>query len=136
MPRISRTLIAEREKFTNENFSKGMTLDQAQDALVQKYGMKMAPPRLKELFDAADKPASTPLIDAICQVARTGDLSPLTNYVADKTESSTEPPKPFVPTVVKAQAPTYFDRPIPVVTEDGCMPIRELIEAIEKGEVP
>ena len=52
MPRISRTLIAERETFTNQNFAKGMTIAEAQAALVEKYQMKMAPPRLKELFDA------------------------------------------------------------------------------------
>ena len=53
MPRISRTLIAEREAFTTKNFEAGMSLDRANAALVEKWGMKMNPYRLKELFDAA-----------------------------------------------------------------------------------
>ena len=52
MPRLSVKLIAEREAFTNLNFAAGMSLEQANAALVEKYGMRMNPYRLKELFDA------------------------------------------------------------------------------------
>jgi len=127
MPRISVKLIAERESFVNNLFAQGQSLEQAQDALVEKYKMKMAPPRLKELFDATKKAPTTfaELVEKVGPLP-TGQLA----------VSGPPGPKPFVPVVVKAQKPTYFDNPTPVVTNDGCMPIRELIEAINKGEVP
>ena len=59
MPRLSRTVVAEREAFTNQNFAAGMTMEQANDALVKRDKHKMNPYRLKELFDAVK--ASTPV---------------------------------------------------------------------------
>ena len=69
MPRISRQLVAERETLTTKNFEAGMSIDAANNELVKNYGMKMAPGRLRELFDAASKPAET-----VAPVAVTGPL--------------------------------------------------------------
>ena len=67
MPRLSRTVVAERETFTNTNFAAGMSLEQAQEALVAKDGHKMAPKRLKELFDAAEKPEAASVTHPPCE---------------------------------------------------------------------
>ena len=139
MPRISVKLIAERETFVNNLFTTGTSLEQAQEALVAKYQMKMNPYRLKELFDAAVKKAPTfaELVKRVESVGPlpTGQLA-VSGEPGPKASFPNKPTSPFVPVVVKAQKPSYFDNPTPVVTKDGCMPIRELIEAIEKGEVP
>jgi hypothetical protein len=98
MPRISVKLIAEREAFTNQNFQAGMSLDQANAALVKRYQMKMNPYRLKELFDAINpnKPVGSVTADSI--TLKVGDLPPAKLVNVNYSDSF----KPFVPVVVPA----------------------------------
>jgi hypothetical protein len=100
MPRISVKLIAEREAFTNQNFQAGMSLEQANAALIEKYQMKMNPKRLKELFDAVNptKPVS---VTAESITLKVGDLPPAKLVNVNYPDSF----KPFVPVVVPASKP-------------------------------
>ena len=50
MPRLSKELIKEREEFAVSNFQAGMDMEGVNDALAQKYGMRMNPYRLQELY--------------------------------------------------------------------------------------
>jgi hypothetical protein len=55
MPRISREMIKEREAMTLSNFRAGMSIDSANSALETKYGHRMNPYRLRELFDSVNQ---------------------------------------------------------------------------------
>jgi hypothetical protein len=122
MPRISRALVAEREEFTTKNFQAGMTPDQANAALVDKYGMKMNPYRLKELFDAASN--TTPV------VLPSEDTSPKASF-------PNAPINPVTPSVIKASSKSILDLPAPTLSSsDGYMKIHDLVKAIEEDKYP
>jgi hypothetical protein len=120
MPRISVKLIEERETFTSQNFQAGMSIEQANDALVQKYGMKMNPKRLKELFDA-NKQDSTHTVIPSGEDART-----VSNGIAEFAKMN---PVVFAPSVSPM-------RPTSKITAEGCLPIGELVEQLEQGTYP
>jgi hypothetical protein len=120
MPRISVKLIEERETFTNQNFQAGMSIEQANDALVKKYGMKMNPKRLKELFDA-NKQDSTHTV-----IPSGEDASTLPNEIV---EFANKESVVFAPSVSPM-------RPTSKITAEGCLPISELVEQIEQGTYP
>ena len=135
MPRISVKLIEEREIFTNQNFKSGMSIDQANDALVQKYGMKMNPKRLKELFDANVRQGpgiapSTVTNDAIVE----GDVPPNLLQLSQSNNTKTISDEDrgqviFAPSVSPM-------RPTTKISPEGCLPIGELVSQLEKGEYP
>jgi hypothetical protein len=127
MPRISVKLIAERETFTNQNFQTGMSIEQANDALVQKYGMKMNPKRLKELFDASKQDLTHDVtVQSVSGLAVvSGDTVVDTDTQCLNTETVSV--AVFAPSVSPM-------RPTSKITPEGCLPIGELVSQLEKGE--
>lgn len=50
MPRLKREVVEQREAFARKLFGEGKTIDQVQDALQKRDGMRMAPGRLQEIM--------------------------------------------------------------------------------------
>ena len=113
MPRLSRAVVAERETFTNTNFAAGMSLEQAQEALVAKDGHKMAPKRLKELFDAAEKPEAASVTHPPCETPNCDGKGNACVDAPKEPPKATFPDKPVVPVAdatFTASKPIVFTR--------------------------
>jgi hypothetical protein len=160
MPRISVKLIEERETFTSQNFQAGMSIEQANDALVQKYGMKMNPKRLKELFDANKQDSTHTVIpsgedartvsNGIAEFAKMNPKRLKELFDANKQDSTHTviPSGEDARTVSNGIAefakmnPVVFApsvspmRPTSKITAEGCLPIGELVEQLEQGTYP
>ena len=133
MPRISVKLIEERETFTNQNFKNGMSIEQANDALVQKYGMKMNPKRLKELFDA-NKQDSTHTIEPSNEAIVEGDAPPNLLQLSQSNNAKAVSNEDKEPAVFSPSVSPM--RPTAKISPEGCLPIGELVSQLEKGEYP
>jgi hypothetical protein len=128
MPRISKKLIEEREAFVISGINTdGWDFEKANEELDKKYGMKMNPYRLKELFDSMSKTMAevtpwTPVvvIDSLSQVAQ-DDI--------DKCDDEDNYDTPEL-----QPNNSIFNRIQPVITPEGCLPIGELIKAINEGK--
>jgi hypothetical protein len=132
MPRLSASVISNREAITTRNFIAGMTMDQANAELVKLDGMKMNPKRLKEIFDEVQEAKVTVAPGA-------GESLEDIATINAQMKSAVESAGPFKEPVVLAMdrpSPSIFDAPQPVVSSEGCMTIRELIKTIESNQFP
>jgi hypothetical protein len=130
MPRLSRTVVAEREAFATKCFSAGQTVDQVQAALVAQNGHKMNPYRIQELLlscspEVSKKKTSLPPKMSQEEAMRQHEV---VAGVAQGTYSS----KPFTPVVVPSSPISIRDLPTPTVDPKGdYKTIPELIKEIE-----
>jgi hypothetical protein len=128
MPRISKKLIEEREAFVISGINTdGWDFEKANEELDKKYGMKMNPYRLKELFDSISKTMAEVVPGA--PVVVIDSLSQIAQDAIDKCDDEDNYDTPEL-----QPNNSIFNRIQPVITPEGCLPIGELIKTINEGK--